>query len=424
MNFMKYRVLTAVLLFTVGIMSFAQNNLKSYSISISKADSLLNEGKYEDAALAYSNAIKANGGKAYLFDRYNAASAFSMANNTDSAFRYLDIIATKGAFSYYGLIVPDENFAPLHSDKRWKPLLEVIEQNRMKVIEKSASACGESRIKSIDKNIIPTIKNYTLDVDINVNQKSVSVKGYIDIDFKEQDSIDLVLYGKTKIDAIRYSKKNLKYTFDTGGKSPVMYMPEGKRLTIFKTAGSPQEQKMFFDYSCNMEDLSGWGCSFTEDWIGFGYYAAWYPLHAENKDALSELNITIDDSYLVSGSGKITKNGKKWKMIQDWPIYENAIMASKKLKSKTIEIDSIPMEVVYTVSSDQDADLILATFRDIVEFYKESFGSPNCPFMRLVLSPITDATGGGYARRNFIVLRENKFNKKLIKSLAHEGAHL
>ena len=418
-NLMKNRVLLTLILSIICISSFAQN----YKTLIQKADSLFSISRYEDAALTYSKAIQVTGGKTTSFDRYRTADAYALADNPDSAFHHLGILATKDSFSYYSVIAKDGNLAGLRSDKRWKPLLNALKQNRAKVIEKSKSNCHGDSKPGEDASVFPEIENYVLNVDISVKQKSLLVKGYVDIDFKGLDSVDLVLYGKTKINAIKESNKKLKYAFSTTDKLPGIFNSNCAKLTIFKNANSSDKQNIYFDYSSDMNGLSGWGSSFKEDWIEIGYYMAWFPLHPETKNARSELTITIDDPYRLNGSGIVTKNGNTWKMIHNWGIYDNAIIASKELKSKIRKVNSsLSAELVYTTFPEQETDSVLTTLVDILKFYEQLFGSPSSLQIKFVVCPTIGS--GGYARRNYVVLMENKINDGMIEGMAHEFAHL
>lgn len=111
--------------------SFAQSG--EYFTLVKKADSLYNAGNYKISALTYSAAFKANGWTGTQNDLYNAACSWALANNSDSSFFLLNRIATKTNYMNYGHITTDPDLIFLHDDKRWKPLLEIIKQNKEKV---------------------------------------------------------------------------------------------------------------------------------------------------------------------------------------------------------------------------------------------------------------------------------------------------
>ena len=96
------------------------------------ADSLYNAGDYLNSGKTYSKAFEANGWKGMSNDRYNAACAWALAGVADSAFFQLNRIAQRANYTNYGHITTDPDLKSLYNDTRWKPLLEIILQNKRK----------------------------------------------------------------------------------------------------------------------------------------------------------------------------------------------------------------------------------------------------------------------------------------------------
>lgn len=69
-------------------------------------------------------------------DRYNAACSWALAGNSDSAFFNLNRAAFPGRYADYSHITTDTDLNSLHSDKRWQPLLAIVQQNKDKEEEK------------------------------------------------------------------------------------------------------------------------------------------------------------------------------------------------------------------------------------------------------------------------------------------------
>jgi hypothetical protein len=99
---------------------------------VEEAASQMEKKAYRKAGETYSKAFAAFGGKGYVDDRYNAACAWSLAGNNDSAFVQLEKIATRAGFADYNNLVTDADLNKLHSDKRWKPLCALVKQNKDK----------------------------------------------------------------------------------------------------------------------------------------------------------------------------------------------------------------------------------------------------------------------------------------------------
>lgn len=102
-----------------------------YKAFVKKADSLYLAMDYKNAALAYSSAFKSFGWKGAVNDRYNAARAWALSKNPDSAFFNLQRLATKAYFGDYDKVTKDEALRSLHADKRWQPLLDQIKYNHL-----------------------------------------------------------------------------------------------------------------------------------------------------------------------------------------------------------------------------------------------------------------------------------------------------
>ncbi len=102
----------------------------SYYTLITKADSLYKIKDYYNSAITYHEAFRILGNKGKINDRYNAAKAWASINNNDSAFFNLNRITEKVFFSDFDKTINETTFNALHNDKRWKPLIEKIKQNK------------------------------------------------------------------------------------------------------------------------------------------------------------------------------------------------------------------------------------------------------------------------------------------------------
>jgi acetyl esterase/lipase len=87
-----------------------------------RADSLYRSKDYTGAAVAYTEGIKRVGGNADVNRYLTAASAWTLANNADSAFKLLDAISQNNKLvqSDYNSLINTKDLSTLHSDRRWK----------------------------------------------------------------------------------------------------------------------------------------------------------------------------------------------------------------------------------------------------------------------------------------------------------------
>lgn len=131
---MKQIFFTFTLILTTAF-AFGQNIPQVYFDLVRQADSLYNAKDYKNSGLKYSEAFKSNGWKGMPNDRYNAACSWALASVADSAFFQLERIATKANYTNYGHITTDPDLNSLYNDKRWKPLLQRVKQNKDKAEE-------------------------------------------------------------------------------------------------------------------------------------------------------------------------------------------------------------------------------------------------------------------------------------------------
>ena len=167
--------------------TFGQN--AEYSGLVKKAYSLYNAKDFKASALTYSAAFKANGWLGLSNDRYNAACSWALANNSDSSFFQLNRIATKSNYMNYEHITTDPDLNSLHDDQRWKPLLDLIQQNK----EKAEANLNKPLVAQLD-SIYKEDQKYRLQID-QIEKKygweSNEMKAHRKI-INEKDSINLI----------------------------------------------------------------------------------------------------------------------------------------------------------------------------------------------------------------------------------------
>lgn len=183
---MKKYLLVLSFFFTTQF-SFGQSG--EYFTLVKKADSLYNAGNYKASAWTYSAAFKANGWTGISNDRYNAACSWALANNSDSSFFQLNSIVTKANYIDYGHITTDPDLNSLHNDNRWKPLLDLIKQNK----EKAEANLNKPLVAELD-SIYAEDQKYRLQID-EIQKKygweSNEMKAHWKI-INDKDSINLI----------------------------------------------------------------------------------------------------------------------------------------------------------------------------------------------------------------------------------------
>jgi hypothetical protein len=110
---------------------FAQDREK-YLDLVSEADMFYKSKEYLKSGFKFSEAFATYSNYARIDDRYNAACAWSLANQQDSAFVQLFRLVQNENFSNLNLIITDTDLDRLHSDTRWNQIIEIVKDNKEK----------------------------------------------------------------------------------------------------------------------------------------------------------------------------------------------------------------------------------------------------------------------------------------------------
>jgi hypothetical protein len=133
------------------------------------------------------------------------------------------------------------------------------------------------------------------------------------------------------------------------------------------------------------------------------------------------LQIYIDEGYEISGSGKVSREEDMWLMYQTWPAFDIILIASNDLHTELIEKEKNTFETVYNNFPENDADSVIDECEFALNLFQDLFGQTDSTYLKFVLSPFEK--GGGYSRKNFIVMRTLEYDMQLQGGIAHEMAH-
>lgn len=270
----------------------------------------------------------------------------------------------------------------------------------------------------------PRVACYDLTVRIDVPERRVTVGGSFDVNFLGSDSIALVLWRHARIDTMRCDGHEAAYRFDTLAPAPTRFIPDGRALTLYRPAGSPDRCRIGTRYTLDMHEVQGPAKSFNDRWLEIGYYTGWYPVCNGTSADRSHLRIGITDGYTVSGSGIISRTDDgMWEMDQPWEGFDNVILASPVLKTRRMSDNGTTIEFIYTDFPDADAESALNCSYDALKFFRRLYkiaGEENT-YIKFSLS--ASGTSGGYSRKNFITLNSGSFNEYILRNTAHEISH-
>lgn len=112
----------------IAYSSFGQDN--KYDLLIAEAEKLYEGKDFFKSGQKYSEAFYTLGNKGTLYDRYNAACSWALANQADSSFIHLFKIAEVGNYTDLEYLTSDPDLSSLHTDERWQQLIHIIKSNR------------------------------------------------------------------------------------------------------------------------------------------------------------------------------------------------------------------------------------------------------------------------------------------------------
>lgn len=150
---------------------YAQEDRLKYDEFSKIADSLFKEKKYQSAAENYSRAFSFFGWKATPQHRYFAGVSNAQSGNMDSAFYHINRLVIRDAFSDTTELVNNESLLPMKTDKRWKPMVQVLKEKQ------------EAREKNYDRPLIAQLneiiekdQKYRIQIDSIQNQFGMNSK--------------------------------------------------------------------------------------------------------------------------------------------------------------------------------------------------------------------------------------------------------
>lgn len=111
--------------------SIGQGNLR-YTELVDEASKLYQAKEYSKSGQRYSDAFRSLGDKGIVNDRYNAACAWALANESDSSFIQLFKIAQNASYSDLQHLTTDSDLRSLHDDTRWTSIIELVKSNKAK----------------------------------------------------------------------------------------------------------------------------------------------------------------------------------------------------------------------------------------------------------------------------------------------------
>jgi len=183
---------------------------QNYDTYIHKADSCYWVKNYKMAEEFFKLAFTINQEK----HLYNAACTASLANDSDTAFRWLNLAVDKG-FTNVDQIKRDPDLNNLHKDERWEALLEKV-QKKLDILEANYD-------KSLQKELIQIFYD-----DQNIRHQFIEAEKQYGFKSSVADSLAQIMI---KIDSINLQK--IENILDKKGWAGKDLVGEQANMTIF-----------------------------------------------------------------------------------------------------------------------------------------------------------------------------------------------
>ncbi|WDV44718.1 M1 family aminopeptidase [Clostridiaceae bacterium M8S5] len=264
-------------------------------------------------------------------------------------------------------------------------------------------------------------------------------KEFIDVDillnlYVEENCKGLTLYIHKDLDVRSISGKNIqKYIVDDKISSWSPFITESKKLTIVfnKELVKGTFEKIFFKYSGKIgllekSHVNRISSSYTE----LGLYSPWFPLTESFAHAKFNIKIKTSEPTTVLASNVIL-NGNHWIINQDFESNDCSFIVSDKfsINKHSVIANDFNVNLYYVDNKHLDICSFLSDkISKLLNTFNSTFGEIEKGILSIVILP--RERGGGYCRKNLIVLDNVKKNtnqdtkRYYLKYLAHELAHL
>ncbi len=165
-------------------------------------------------------------------DYWLAADKALAAGDTDSTFYYLNLFREKFGMQYayaYTTFLTEEDYRTLHNDARWTAFMDSMRTYKHETEDKREISYPRKAV--VEDTNAPIVKRYDIQLNIDVEKKTLTVTAMAQIDFKGRESIDLTLWKNSTINHVRYKEKELAYSFDTKAKPSNTYIVSVSAIT-------------------------------------------------------------------------------------------------------------------------------------------------------------------------------------------------
>jgi hypothetical protein len=276
------------------------------------------------------------------------------------------------------------------------------------------------------------VSHYRIDVKLDPSSGLIDASVDLSIQSVSEGSSTVVfhLHRQLQVDTVHGSLVT-DYELDLDPVNHLPWMPEAGELSVNLVRPLVEGERidLHFEYHGNVDTWPEWSANvITGDWTEIGLYLPWFPYNYNDYGLFTyELDVIIDDEYVVRGLGDAERIDGGWHLEWNQPTNDVVVVASRDLRSVRVDGEGQTVQVHFTILDDSVAVRIGEDVITMLRTYASWFGESDQASLSLVESK--RARGGGYARRSLIVLGQLSVvtapeeRANYMRYLAHEAVH-
>lgn len=272
------------------------------------------------------------------------------------------------------------------------------------------------------------IDHYTMDVEMLPDEGILRVEVVVSLAAPEAGlgALSFCINNTLVFTSFQIDGKDEEYLIKDAEKGSCRYSPAAVpvEVQLDKPLEAGKRMNLQLSYHGPIE-MDQWTTNrLTREWIELGLYSAWFPRFMEAWGFTYDIDLKIDPSYMVTGTGEHTFENGRWRIVENDPTGDIVLLSSPSMKRSVVGDNETKVAIYHTGLNESQVDQIASDANRILREFETWFGATSHSDLTIAFAP--RESGGGYARTGLIVMTyepEKTSYAWLIKGLAHEFAH-
>lgn len=264
------------------------------------------------------------------------------------------------------------------------------------------------------------MNHYCIKLDVDVESKKFY--SLVQISLTEQDEgkdLEFLIHGNTKIKKIEVNDSQASWLIKDDVDIP--FIPEGKRLVIAQRADIKKLTIIEIELVGQIDIIKYFHNQISSIYVELSLYSPWYPVFLDLRICSADITVSgLEDFYVIKGR----KKDEKWHL--SFQENDNYLIAFRKPVINNLNLSSPKINLIF--ANDKEKSEVVETIEtstiEILKYLQDIF-KERLPLNNELDIAIAPRMGGGYCRKDLIVMTEHKMNKEMYeKYLTHELSHL